>query len=99
LKKNLNHVLIDLLFLKFISVRILGKFNTNLIQKIMNNMFVTSDMCTYDLSSTNMYVILIIMTLIIYNKGRVATAYPAALEPMLVDIVVVDVVIPLDVVQ
>jgi hypothetical protein len=46
-----------------------------------------------------MYVILIIMILIIYNKGRVATAYPAAQEPMLVDIAVVDVVVPLDVMQ
>jgi hypothetical protein len=46
-----------------------------------------------------MYVILIIMILIIYNKGRVATAYPAAQGPMLVDIAVVDVVVPLDVMQ
>ena len=43
-------------------------------------MFVTSDMCMCDLSTTNMYMILIIMILIKYNKGRVATAYPAAPE-------------------
>jgi hypothetical protein len=43
-----------------------------------------------------MYMILIIMILIIYNKGRVATTYPAAPEPTLVDIAVVDVVVPLD---
>ena len=43
--------------------------------------------------------ILIIMILIKYNKGRVATAYPVAPEPMLVDIVVADVVVPLDAVQ
>jgi hypothetical protein len=77
-------------------VGILGKFSRNLIQKIINNMFVTSDMCTCDLSATNMYMILIIMILIIYNKGRVATTYPAAPEPTLVDIAVVDVVVPLD---
>ena len=62
-------------------------------------MFVTSDMCMCDLSTTNMYMILIIMILIIYNKGRVATAYPAAPKLMLVDIAAVDVVVPLDVVQ
>ena len=56
-------------------------------------------MCTCDLSATNMYMILIIMILIIYNKGRVATAYPAAPEPTLVDIAVVDVVVPLDAVH
>ena len=64
-------------------VRILDKFNTNLIQKTINNMFVTSYMCMCDLSTTNMYMILIIMILIIYNKGRVAIAYPAAPEPTL----------------
>ena len=62
-------------------------------------MFITSDMCTSDLSATNMYIIPVIMILIIYNKGWVATAYPAAPEPTLVDIAVVDVVIPLDAVQ
>jgi hypothetical protein len=62
-------------------------------------MFVTPNMCTYDLSATNMYMILIIIILIIYNKGWVTTAYPAALEPTLVDIAVVDVVVPLDAVQ
>jgi hypothetical protein len=56
-------------------------------------------MYTCDLSATNMYMILIIMILIIYNKGRVATAYPAAPEPTLVDIVVVDIVVPLNIVQ
>ena len=59
-------------------------------------MFITSDMCTSDLSATNMYIISIIMILIIYNKGWVATAYPVALESTLVDIAVVDVVISLD---
>jgi hypothetical protein len=77
-------------------VRNLGKFSTNLIQKIINNMFVTSDMCTCDLSATNMYMILIIMILNVYNKGWVATAYPAAPKPTLVDIAVVDVVVSLD---
>ena len=62
-------------------------------------MFVTSDMCMCDLSATNMFMILIIMILIIYNKGRVAIAYPAAPEPTLVDIAVVDVVVPLDAMQ
>ena len=60
-------------------------------------MFVTSDICTCDLSATNMYMILIIM--ILYNKRRVATAYPAVPELMRVDIAVVDVVVPLDAVQ
>jgi hypothetical protein len=46
-----------------------------------------------------MYMILIIIILIIYNIGWVTTAYPAALEPTLVDIAVVDVVVPLDAVQ
>ena len=46
-----------------------------------------------------MYMILIIMILIVYNKGRVATAYPVAPEPTLVDITFVDVVVPLDAVQ
>jgi hypothetical protein len=46
-----------------------------------------------------MYMILIIMILTIYNKGQVATAYPAAPEPMLVDIAVIDVVVPLDAMQ
>jgi hypothetical protein len=58
-----------------------------------------SYMCTCDLSATNMYMILIIMILIIYNKRWIATAYLAAPEPTLVDIAVVDVVVPLDVVQ
>ena len=62
-------------------------------------MFVTLDMCMCDLSATNMFMILIIMILIIYNKGRVATAYPVAPEPTLVDITFVDVVAQLDVVQ
>jgi len=44
----------------------------------------------------NMYMMLIIMILIIENKGWVATSYPAAPEPTLVDIAVVDVVVPLD---
>jgi hypothetical protein len=79
-----------------VHVRILGKFSTDLIQKIINNMFVTSNMCMCDLSATNMYMILIIMILIIYNKGRVAIIYPVAPEPTLVDIVGVDVVVPLD---
>jgi hypothetical protein len=39
------------------------------------------------------------MILIIYNKRWIATAYLAAPEPTLVDITVVDVVVPLDVVQ
>jgi hypothetical protein len=78
-----------------VHVRILGKFSTDLIQKIINNMFVTSNMCMCDLSATNMYMILIIMILIIYNKGRVAIIYPVAPEPMLVDIVGVNVVVPL----
>ena len=56
-------------------------------------------MCTCDLSATNMYMILIIMILIIYNKGRVATTYPTAPEPTLVDITFVDVVVLLGVVQ
>jgi hypothetical protein len=43
--------------------------------------------------------ILIIMMLITGNKERVATAYLVAPEPMLVDIVVVDVVVPLNAVQ
>ena len=59
----------------------------------------TSDICMCDLSATNMYMILIIIILIIYNKGQVVTTYPAAPEPALVDIAVVDVVVPLDVVQ
>ena len=62
-------------------------------------MFVTLDMCMCDLSATNMYMILIIMILIIYNKGRVATAYPAVPELTRVNIAVVDVVVPLDAVQ
>ena len=62
-------------------------------------MFMTSDMCMCDLSSNNMYMILIIMILITENKGRVATAYPAEPEPTLVDIAVVDVVVPLDAVH
>ena len=62
-------------------------------------MFVTSDMCTCDLSATNMYMILIIMILIIYNKGRVATTYPTAPEPTLVDIAVVDVAVLLNAMQ
>jgi hypothetical protein len=39
------------------------------------------------------------MILIIYNKGRVATAYLATPEPTLVDIAVVDVVVPLEAMQ
>jgi len=62
-------------------------------------MFVTSDICTYDLSATNIFMILIIMILIIESKGWIATAYPEAPEPTLVDIAVVDVVIPLGAVQ
>ena len=62
-------------------------------------MFVTSDMCMCDLSTNNIYMIQIIMILIAENKGRVATAYPVALEPTLVDIAVVDVVVPLGAVQ
>jgi hypothetical protein len=62
-------------------------------------MFVTSDKCTCDLSATNMYMIQIIMILITYNKGRVATAYPATPRPTLVNIAVIDVVVPLDVMQ
>ena len=62
-------------------------------------MFVTLDMCMCDLSATNMYMILIIMILIIYNKEWVATAYPMAPEPTLVGIAVVDVVVLLDAVQ
>ena len=78
-------------------VRNLGKFSTNLIQKIINIMFVTSDMCTCDLSATNK---ILIMILIIENKRWVATvAYPAAPEPLLVDIAFVDVVIPLNAMQ
>ena len=77
--------------------RILGKFSTNLIQENINNTFATSDMCTCDLSATNMYIILIIIILIIENKEQVATAYPAA--PELVDIAVVDVVVSPDIVQ
>jgi hypothetical protein len=46
-----------------------------------------------------MYMILIIMILITENKGRVATAYPTTPKPTLVDIAVVDVVIPLDAMQ
>ena len=40
--------------------------------------------------------ILIIIILITEIIGRVAAAYPTAPEPTLVDIAVVDVVIPLD---
>jgi hypothetical protein len=43
--------------------------------------------------------ILIIMILIIEIIGQVATAYPVAPEPTLVDIAVVDVVVPLDAMQ
>ena len=43
--------------------------------------------------------ILIIVILIKEIIGRVAAAYPMVPEPTLVDIAVVDVVVPLDVVQ
>ena len=73
---------------------------TLLYMKKTNNKFVTSDMCTCDLNVTNMDLILIIIILIIENKGRVASEiYTAAPELMLVDIVVVDVAIPLDAMQ
>ena len=56
-------------------------------------------MCTCDLNVTNMDLILIII-LITENKGRVASEiYTAAPELMLVDIVVVDVAVPLDAMQ
>jgi hypothetical protein len=54
----------------------------------------------YDLSATNIFMILIIiMILIIENKGRIATVYAEAPEPTLVDIVVVNVVVPLGALQ
>jgi hypothetical protein len=83
----------------FLTDRNLGKFSTNLIQKIINNMFVTPDMCMCDLSVDNMYMILIIMILITENEGWVAATYPVAPKLTLVDIAVVDVVVPLDAVQ
>jgi len=43
--------------------------------------------------------VLIIMILITKIIGRVAAAYPAAPEPTLVEITVVDVAVPLDAVQ
>jgi len=56
-------------------------------------------MCVCDLSAENIYMILIIMILITENKGRVASAYPAAPEPTLVDIAVVDVAVLLNAMQ
>jgi hypothetical protein len=54
----------------------------------------------YDLSTTNIFMILIIiMILIIENKGWIATVYTEAPEPMLVDIAVVNVVVPLGALQ
>ena len=68
------------------NVRDLGNFSINLIQKKIKNKYVPS-------------YILIIIILITEIIARVATAYPAAPEPTLVDIAAVNVVIPLDAVQ
>ena len=67
-------------------VKYLGNFSIILIQKKIKNKYVPS-------------YILIIIILITEIIARVATAYPAAPEPTLVDIAAVDVVVPLDVVQ
>jgi hypothetical protein len=54
----------------------------------------------YDLSATNIFMILIIiMILIIENKGQIATVYAEAPEPTLVDIAIVNVVVPLGALQ
>ena len=63
-------------------------------------MLVTSDMCTCDLSATGLMNMTLIMISIIENRTWVATiAYPAALEPTLVDIAFVNAVISVDAVQ
>ena len=81
-------------------VRKLSNFGTSLIQENVNKMLVKSDMCTCDLSATGLMNMTLIMISIIENRTWVATiAYPAALEPTLVDITFVDVVAQLDVVQ
>jgi len=81
-------------------VRKLSNFGTSLIQENINKMSVTSDMCKCDLSATGLMNMTLIMISIIENRTWVATiAYPATLEPTLVDIAFVDVVIPLDAVQ
>ena len=57
-------------------------------------------MCKCDLSATGLMNMTLIMISIIENRTWVATiAYPAALEPTLVDIAVVNVVVLLDDVQ
>ena len=67
-------------------VRNLGKFSTNLIQKIII-MFVTLDMCTCDLSATNK---ILIMILIIENKRPVTTvAYLVAPESFLLVVIAI----------
>jgi len=68
------------------NVRDLGNFSINLIQKKIKNKYVPS-------------YILIIIILITEIIARVATAYPAAPEPTLVDIAAVNVAVPLNVVQ
>ena len=50
----------------------LGKFKYTLIQKRVNNMFVTPDICTYDLITNELTNIILTMILIIENKRRVA---------------------------
>jgi hypothetical protein len=80
-------------------VRNLGNFSTSLIQKNINKILVTSNMCTCDLSVTGLTNMILIMISIIENRTWVATiAYLVAREPMLVDIAFVNVVVPLDVV-
>ena len=54
-------------------------------------------MCTGHLSTTELTNMILIMISIIENTTRVATvAYPMALVPTLVDIAILDVVVPLD---
>jgi len=71
------------------TVRNLGNFSGNLFQKNIINMFVTSDLCMCDLNAISIQMILIIIIEI----------YSAAELDALVDIVPVDVVVPLDAVQ
>ena len=68
---------------------------------MINNIFITSEICMCDLIANELMNIILIMILIIENKRWVATvAYPVVLEPfLLVDVAFVGVVIPLDAVQ
>ena len=73
-----------------IGVGKLGKFKYTLIQKRVNNMFVTPDICTYDLITNELTNIILTMILIIENKRPVTTvAYLVAPESFLLVVIAI----------